>query len=288
MNNDIKISESEEGTIFEIDYNEENLRIYTDDYFKNRGIEATITLVMDKNEFMKGGNVFFEDNEEEKTLTIPYRYFYYRAKYLTGSTKENDNSSDNKSKNSSIFVDFFKGLPDAVSSVFEKIKGLGKTTFSKPVEIKPVNDNKIENEVFEENVNKNEKELEVEEPGFSENAIAEPVKVDDEPQKVDVEEQKVEGVEPVLEKKIKIKVTSNKIKRVDKNKLSYKELGVILGTITTLEDKLDNNNIQWERGVYIVEKRGALLTIGFGEKDELKAETREWEGSGLSKGVVGM
>jgi len=232
MNNDIKISESEEGTIFEIDYNEENLRIYTDDYFKNCGIEATITLVMDKNEFMKGGNVFFEDNEEEKTLTIPYRYFYYRAKYLTGSIKENDNSSDNKSKNSSVFVDFFKGLPDVVSSVFEKIKGLGKTSFLTPVEIKPVDDNKIENEVFEENVNnKIEKELKVEEPVFSENAIAEPVKVDVEPQKQNVEE-------TFLEKKIKIKVNSNKIKRVDKNNLSYKELGIILNTISTLEDKL--------------------------------------------------
>ena len=119
MNNDIKISESEEGTIFEIDYNEENLRIYTDDYFKNRGIEATISLIVDKNEFMKGGNTFFEDNEEEKTLTVPYRYFYYRAKILTGNKKD-----DNNSKNSSTFVDFFKTLPSAVNSVFEKIKEL--------------------------------------------------------------------------------------------------------------------------------------------------------------------
>ena len=277
MNNDIKISESEEGTIFEIDYNEENLRIYTDDYFKNHGIEATITLVMDKNEFMKGGNTFFQDNEEEKTLTVPYRYFYYRAKVLTENVKDDYNSSDNNSKNSSAFVDFFKTLPSAVNSVFEKIKELGNSIYSKPVEIMPVNNNKIENEVLEENSN-NEKEFQVEEKSVSDNVIVEESKVDSEESKVDTEQ-------PILEKKIKIKVNSNKIKKVDKNNLSYKELGIILNTISTLEDKLESSNIKWVRGVYIIENKRSLLTIEKGEKDELSSEKLKWEGSGLSKSL---
>jgi hypothetical protein len=277
MNNDIKISESEEGAVFEIDYNEENLRIYSDDYFKNHGIEATISLVMDKNEFMKGGNTFFEDNEEEKTLTVPYRYFYYRAKVLTGNTKTDNDSPDNNSKNSSVFVDFFKTIPSAVNSVFEKIKELGNSIYSKPVEIMPVNNNKIDNEVLEENSN-NEKEFQVEEKSISDNVVVEESKVDSEESKVDTEQ-------PILEKKIKIKVNSNKIKKVDKNNLSYKELGIILNTISTLEDKLESNNIQWERGVYIIENKRTILTIGMGEKDELSEEKLKWEGSGLSKSL---
>jgi len=285
MNNDIKISESEEGAVFEIDYNEENLRIYSDDYFKNHGIEATISLVMDKNEFMKGGNTFFEDNEEEKTLTVPYRYFYYRAKVLTGNTKTDNDSPDNNSKNSSVFVDFFKTIPSAVNSVFEKIKELGNSIYSKPVEIMPVNNNKIDNEVLEENSNNekefqsnNEKEFQVEEKSISDNVVVEESKVDSEESKVDTEQ-------PILEKKIKIKVNSNKIKKVDKNNLSYKELGIILNTISTLEDKLESNNIQWERGVYIIENKRTILTIGMGEKDELSEEKLKWEGSGLSKSL---
>jgi hypothetical protein len=277
MNNDIKISESEEGAVFEIDYNEENLRIYTDDYFKNHGIEATISLVMDKNEFMKGGNTFFEDNEEEKTLTVPYRYFYYRAKVLTGNTKADNDSPDNNSKNSSAFVDFFKTLPSAVNSVFEKIKELGNSIYSKPVEIMPVNNNKIDNEVLEENSN-NEKEFQVEEKSISDNVVVEESKVDSEESKVDTEQ-------PILEKKIKIKVNSNKIKKVDKNNLSYKELGIILNTISTLEDKLESSNIKWVRGVYIIENKRTILTIGMGEKDELSEEKLKWEGSGLSKSL---
>jgi hypothetical protein len=68
-----------------------------------------------------------------------------------------------------------------------------------------------------------------------------------------------------------------------KENLSYKELALLVETLKNTTEGV-NTNIEWERGVYIINKRGLIFSVVLGGiENELKSEIEKWEGSGVYK-----
>lgn len=280
MSHPIKVFETDEGTAFEMDYSEDILEMYSDNYFSNRGTQAKIVIVVDKEEITKGGGQIQEDH----TLTIPYRYFHYRAKYLSGirgQEKKEDTPQQEEEepiekkedvtkeehtiekKEKSVFIDFFKGIPGKIMGFFNGLKDLGRNVetsiYTNPLEVKPVKTTTVTDSREHVDSEKNDS-----------NAID----IDD----ISYDEKEEEGEDEDM-KKIRIIVNSKEIKKIEKDKLTYKELGIILNT---LNEKM-RKNIIWEKSVYIVNNRCAILNIEEEEGEENEKLLSIWEGSEIYK-----
>jgi hypothetical protein len=138
----IKKFQNEYETIFILPFSEFNLKTYTDDYFTSNNINATISILINRNDEIKGGNKFNLLDygvPENSKLTIPYKFFHYKLLYLKNKIRGNNNDyTDNdkleteiKTENNSTFVDTFNGL-------YDKISGFLKSISSKKEEDKPI------------------------------------------------------------------------------------------------------------------------------------------------------
>jgi hypothetical protein len=293
MSHPIKVFETDEGTIFEMDYSEDILEMYSDNYFTNRGVQAKLNIIVDNEHLIKGGG---GPINEEQTITIPYRYFYYRAKYLLGIGKKVKETIQKKQdtpqqkeepiekkedtpqqkeeeeedvtkveepiekKEKSVFIEFFKGIPDKIMGFFNGLKDLGRNVkasiYTNPVEVKPIQvtstDDSREHVDSEKEDNS---DIDVDDIGFEEEEDEDDIK------------------------KIRIIVDSKEIKKIEKDKLTYKELRIIF---YTLNEKI-RKNIIWENGVYIINNRCAILNIEEEEGDENEKLLNIWEGSEIYK-----
>ena len=102
----MKITNTENETIFDLKYTLLVFQTYNEEFFKSKGIDATVSIVMDKEELMKGGGSHKIDmSREDKVTSVPYAYFEGFAKYIvkliTGSVNEGY----------SAFVEVFKRMP---------------------------------------------------------------------------------------------------------------------------------------------------------------------------------
>ena len=273
----IKVFETDEETTFEMDYSEDLLEIYTDNYFTNRGTQAKLNIIVDKEEIIKGGGQIHED----QTLTIPYRYFYYRAKYFSGLGKKIQQTIKKKEdtpleeekedvtkeeepiekKEKSAFIEFFKGVPDKIMGFFNGLKDLGRNVntsiYTNPVEVKPIQTPTIS---------------EGREHVDSEKDDSSAIDIED----ISYDEKEEEDNDM---KKIRIVVNSKEIKKVEKDELTYKELRIIF---YTLNEKI-KKNIIWENGVYIINNRCAILSIEQEDGEENEKLWSIWEGSEIYK-----
>jgi hypothetical protein len=81
-----KIIHSEENTQILLPYSLDHLENNSSDFFKMQGVDATVSVYMKKEEIMQGGALYGMDLAQEQddpsTYTVPYKYFYYRMKYL--------------------------------------------------------------------------------------------------------------------------------------------------------------------------------------------------------------
>jgi hypothetical protein len=282
MNHPIKIFETDEGTAFEMDYSEDILEMYSDNYFTNRGIQAKLNIILDNQHLIKGGGGSIDDDQ---TITIPYRYFYYRAKYLLGLRRKREQPVEKKEepiekkeeqeedvtkeeetiekKEKSVFIEFFKGIPDKIMGFFNGLKDLGRNVkgsiYTNPVEVKPIKPTTIHD---------SREHVDSEKEGNSY------IDVDD----IRLDERDEEEEDDDM-KKIKIIVDSKEVKKVEKDELTYKELRIIFNT---LNEKI-KKNIIWENGVYIINNRCAILNIEEEEGEENGKLWSIWEGSEIYK-----
>jgi len=81
-----KIIHSEENTQILLPYSLDYLENNSSEFFKMQGVDATVSVYMKKEEIMQGGALYGMDLAQEQddpsTYTVPYKYFYYRMKYL--------------------------------------------------------------------------------------------------------------------------------------------------------------------------------------------------------------
>jgi hypothetical protein len=100
----------DDRTLIELPYTEENLEYYTEELFRKAGIKANVSIVADKSDLISGGDAVMENVNwkiYEKSITVPYRYFYYIAKLVsTGKPPENI-----VSEKPYRFMDFLKEVP---------------------------------------------------------------------------------------------------------------------------------------------------------------------------------
>jgi len=273
MNHPIKIFETDEGTAFEMDYSEDILEMYSDNYFTNRGIQAKLNIILDNQHLIKGGGGSIYD----QTITIPYRYFYYRAKYLLGLRRKREQPVEKKEeqeedvtkeeetiekKEKSVFIEFFKGIPDKIMGFFNGLKDLGRNVkgsiYTNPVEVKPI-------QVTSTTDSREHDDYEKEDSSD--------IDIDD----ISFEEKEQEEEDDM--KKITIIVDSNEIKKIEKDKLTYKELRIIFYTLNRKIKK----NIIWENGVYIINNRCAILNVEEEEGEENEKLLNIWDGSEIYK-----
>jgi hypothetical protein len=109
------IIEEKDSLIFILPFKMKYFYVYNDIYFKNKGVDAKISVLIKKNSVIKGGG-----NIEEKmdTLSIPYKYIYYIMEKIRsmlpslpgiGSQKQSDGTvfttfvNESKKENNGIF-----------------------------------------------------------------------------------------------------------------------------------------------------------------------------------------
>jgi len=100
-------------------FNEHNFNTYTEDKCRKYGIKAKVTILnseMDTSR-MTGGEIVYGE-QEEKTMTIPYKSFYTRMKYLTSMFENKPSDSEREG----LFMRTFKEIPVIVKDAYNKIK----------------------------------------------------------------------------------------------------------------------------------------------------------------------
>ena len=104
-------------------FTEHNFNTYSEENFKKMGIPATVSIITNDESITKMlGGTFSPDeltnDSNYKTMTIPYKSFYMRMKYLTNMF---DNKIDDN-KREGLFMRTFKEIPVVVNNGFQKIK----------------------------------------------------------------------------------------------------------------------------------------------------------------------
>ena len=140
---------TENGIKLSMPFTEANFNTYTEERFKKWGLDAKVSIVSkhDAVSKMVGGNIY-ESDSENVSLTVPYRSFYNRMKYLTSTFGKTPSDSEREG----LFMRTFKEIPVAINRIYEKIKSkmddLGTTNLSennitvRPTELRDVYDNK--------------------------------------------------------------------------------------------------------------------------------------------------
>jgi hypothetical protein len=100
-------------------FNEHNFNTYNEEKFRKYGIKAKVTILngeMDTSK-MTGGEIVYGE-QDEKTMTIPYKSFYTRMKYLTSMFENRPSDSEREG----LFMRTFKEIPVIVKDAYNKIK----------------------------------------------------------------------------------------------------------------------------------------------------------------------
>jgi hypothetical protein len=70
----MEIIENNDSVIFILPFKMKYFYLYNDEYFKNKGVNAKISVLMKRENILKGGG---ETEEKIKTLSVPYKYIYF-------------------------------------------------------------------------------------------------------------------------------------------------------------------------------------------------------------------
>lgn len=147
--NDNSIQVDTNTHIFIIPYSDLNLEVYNEEYFKRLGINAEIKVVIHN---QSGGNHSFESilkmEKNDNTITVPYKFFHYRFKFLFGD----------------IFSDLNKNI--SKENVFEKTmnnisvygKHIADTLMEKSKNMKPLSINEKDMNIEDNKVETQEQE----------------------------------------------------------------------------------------------------------------------------------
>jgi hypothetical protein len=208
----------EDRTIIELPYTEENLEIYKQELFEKEGIKANISIVVDKEDLFQGGEYDTNDIDwdmNDKSITIPYRYFYYIARIIsTGEVPE-----PTEQKKSVGFIDFLKNTPIHMNflklrkqepsvSYFGVNKETEKTPLYEPI-IQTILEPSKKEEVPEEEPE--EAEQEEEEPEEAEPEEAEQEEA--EPEEAEPEEEEKKEISTIIPDFLKTKLFEKKEKK---------------------------------------------------------------------------
>ncbi len=69
---------------FTIPYSDLNLEVYNEEYFKNIGLEAEVSVVIPQTGGGYSYPTILKMEENDNKITVPYKFFHYRLKYLFG------------------------------------------------------------------------------------------------------------------------------------------------------------------------------------------------------------
>jgi hypothetical protein len=104
-------------------FTEHNFNTYSEENFKKMGIPATVSIITNDESIIKmsGGTISYDELtnvSNDKTMTIPYKTFYMRMKYLTNMFDNKINDDEREG----LFTRTFKEIPVIVNKGFQKIK----------------------------------------------------------------------------------------------------------------------------------------------------------------------
>jgi hypothetical protein len=104
-------------------FTEHNFNTYSEENFKKMGIPATVSIITNDESItkMSGGTISYDEltnDSNDKTMTIPYKSFYMRMKYLTNMFDNKINDDEREG----LFTRTFKEIPVIVNKGFQKIK----------------------------------------------------------------------------------------------------------------------------------------------------------------------
>jgi hypothetical protein len=97
------IIEEKDSVIFILPFKMKYFYVYNDIYFKNKGVDAKISVLIKKNSVTKGGG-----NIEEKmdTLSIPYKYIYYIMEKIRSVMPSLPGIGSEKPSDETVFTKF--------------------------------------------------------------------------------------------------------------------------------------------------------------------------------------
>jgi hypothetical protein len=78
----MEIIENKDSVVFILPFKMKYFYLYNDEYFKNRGVNAKISVLRKRENILKGGG---EAEEKMKTLSVPYKYIYYIMEKIRGT-----------------------------------------------------------------------------------------------------------------------------------------------------------------------------------------------------------
>lgn len=117
---------------FIIPYSELNLEVYNEAYFNKMGVTAEISVVMDTN-VMKGGAHSYESilqmEKGDTQITVPYKFFHYRLKYLFGDLFSNNVGENAFTKTFTTASVYGKHILDSIGASVKETTNKGINTF---------------------------------------------------------------------------------------------------------------------------------------------------------------
>lgn len=257
----MEIIEKEESLVFMLPFKMKYFYLYNDEYFKNKNINAKISVLIKSNAIMKGGA--FEE-KKYNSLSVPYKYVYYIMEKIRGTISSSTSTPKENVSDEKVFTTYVNENKSEIPvssnkkrSFFSMINPFGKS--EKPDEqviISPTSETKPEEtkstsffNIFKSQEPKNE----IENIPISGNV--------DELNEMDINEtDKLEKNSDNL--LLKVEIFGN-VKKVDIENRSYIEREKIINEIVSGEhfSTNENNNQENSGGVYTINNE----IIVFGE-----------------------
>jgi hypothetical protein len=276
--------ETDNGMTFILPFKLKYFYLYNEEYFKNKNIQAKISVLIKKDNIILGGGTTVEEiAEESKQLSIPYRYIYYimesiRISLPFSNKKESNNitvqstPSSTNATDTNIFTKFlnnFKRTP-----VKESNEGIPTTEEPLSAESTTPSTNATDINIFTKFLNNfkrtpvkesNEGIPNTEEPN-SKSLSSDEILVSMDTSDTD----KLEQNEDKLLLKIEI---LEKMKKIGLDELPYIKREKIANEIIKnkkINDKSNNENDPNEKGLVYENDNNEILVIGDLSLDDKK------------------
>jgi hypothetical protein len=133
--------ETENGMTFILPFRLEYFYVYNEEYFKNKNIDAKISVLIKKDNIITGGATTEEITEKSKQLSIPYRYIYFIMESIRNviTTSFADKTESNIAPSADVAPAPSKNVSD--TTIFTNFLNNFKTNPEQPTEGKPQPEN---------------------------------------------------------------------------------------------------------------------------------------------------